>query len=529
MRESFLRIAAIAKADFLIRFRRPGLAVLFLLLSSAAYLLLPDPSEGNTLISIAGHRAIYNSATVAVATSILASVMMALFGFYLVSDSIGRDHRTRAGQIVASTPVRNLEYLTGKLFGNALLLLALVAGFMLSAMAMQAIRHEAPIEPLVFLVHFSLTIGPLVVFLSAIALFFESTPGLGGKFGDFLYFFVWMSLTMISIVLLETGKGRESPSLGNLVDVTGFAYLISNLTKICGENISIGMGPFDPRLEPVVFRGFPITRSWVLLRIGAGIVPLVFLLGAVLFFRRFDPARSRPEGARSSRNLWFSANARLKVPAERLLSGVGWPGRGAGFVNATISDFLLTFRLSPILLVLSLVGAVLSIAVPSGALHRVVVPILFLPILLFVSDVSTREKSSGALAFVWTTPSEKSRFVPIRFLVALLVGLAFTLIPIVRFFGAKPADGLGLLIGTAFAAAAATFLGVATGNGKSFVVGFFFFWYLVMNDGGRMPGFDFAGWYGTATSSVRVAWAGVAAILLVAAEALHVARVRRSW
>ena len=58
MSASFARIAAIVRADFLVRFRRISTVIVFLLLSAFAYVWIPDPSTGRTLIQINGQRAI---------------------------------------------------------------------------------------------------------------------------------------------------------------------------------------------------------------------------------------------------------------------------------------------------------------------------------------------------------------------------------------------------------------------------------------------------------------------------------------
>jgi hypothetical protein len=79
-------------------------------------------------------------------------------------------------------------------------------------------------------------------------------------------------------------------------------------------------------------------------------------------------------------------------------------------------------------------------------------------------------------------------------------------------------SAVGLLIGIAFTAAAATSLGTMTSNPKTFVVAFLLFWYLALNDGGKSANFDFAGWYGAATPAVQFMYALLAAGMLIAAE-----------
>lgn len=49
MRLRLRRMAAIVKADFLIRFRRLSTLIVFLLLSSFVYVWVPDPATGSAL------------------------------------------------------------------------------------------------------------------------------------------------------------------------------------------------------------------------------------------------------------------------------------------------------------------------------------------------------------------------------------------------------------------------------------------------------------------------------------------------
>ena len=100
---SFANIAAIVRADFLIRFRRLSTLVVFLLLSALAYVWVPDPASGRTLMQIHTQRAIYNSAAIGVGTAGLATIFIGMVGFYVISNALKHDVRSRAGFIIAST------------------------------------------------------------------------------------------------------------------------------------------------------------------------------------------------------------------------------------------------------------------------------------------------------------------------------------------------------------------------------------------------------------------------------------------
>jgi hypothetical protein len=228
MTASLSRIGAIIGADFRIRFRRVSTWIVFLLLSAFAYVWIPSPSTGRTLIQINGHRAIYNSGALGLGTAALGMVFVGLFGFYVISTAVRRDITTRCGVIAASTPMRSGEYLLGKFFGNVAFLATFTGGFMLSSMAMLVARGEAPLEPLVFVEQYLLLTPAAIVFVSAVAVLFESIRWLSGKLGDVIYFFLWM--TVIGLVIAnETTHGRIN--WARCFDFTGFGFMIDQMQR----------------------------------------------------------------------------------------------------------------------------------------------------------------------------------------------------------------------------------------------------------------------------------------------------------
>src|SRR4051812_5134874 len=228
MTQSLSRIRAIISADFRVRFRRVSTVIVFLLLSAFAYVWIPSPSTGRTLIQINGQRAIYNSGAIGMGTASLGMIFVGLFGYYVISNAIRRDVVTRCGVIAASTPMRTGEYLFGKFLGNLVFLTTFVCRFMLSSMAMLAVRGEARLEPLVFIEQYLLLTPPAIVFVSAVAVLFESIRWLAGKFGDVIYFFLWMSVVSL-VVANEVTHGAVN--WARCFDYTGFGFMIDQMQR----------------------------------------------------------------------------------------------------------------------------------------------------------------------------------------------------------------------------------------------------------------------------------------------------------
>jgi hypothetical protein len=456
-------------------------------------------------MQIGGHRAVYNSAAIGMATALLAAMFIGLAGFYVVSSAVRRDVQTRCGFVIASTPAGDGEYIFGKFLGNVLFLATFTAGFMLVSMAMVLVRGEAPLQPLVFLAQYALIVPPAILFVSTIALVFESVPFLSGRFGDVAYFFLWCVLLALPAVLsIELHR----PGL-TYFDISGVGFVIEHIRALGTTSISIGASPFDAHLAPVVFNGF-VSGAVLARRLFAALVPLPLLLVARAAFHRFDPARVK-SGGRARRN----PLARLDALLKPLVRGVA----GAGPVT---TDARMTLA-SPLVAVAAAGLAIASFAAKAS----VVMPIAFAVAAIAVAGVATRDAAAGTTALIRSAPYLKERYVWWKLASTMLVVALVVAIPALRVAAARPAALVRLAAGALFIAAAATALGVISANAKTFVVLYLSFWYAVVNDRGATPALDFAGFYGTATPGVTLAYLAIAAALLAAAQAAYSLQLRR--
>jgi hypothetical protein len=235
----------------------------------------------------------------------------------MISNSLKRDIRTRTGFIIASTTVKNWEYILGKFFGNAVFISAIMAGFMVSSMVMQLYRGEAPLQPLVFFKHYLLVAPPCIVFLSAISILFESTRFLSGKFGDIAYFFVWL----LTVALVAGAAKDDSPNWTSYFDTTGMAFMMRQVkSETHTDSMAIGSSPYDTKQPPFVFEGFHVTSDEILPRMVSLLYPVLYLLPALLFFHRFNPAKLKSSGQKSHHSWLARINGWLRPLTRRLLS-----------------------------------------------------------------------------------------------------------------------------------------------------------------------------------------------------------------
>jgi hypothetical protein len=525
------RLIAVIRADFLIRLRRPSTAVVFVLLASLPYLWIPDPATGRALIQIDGSRALYNSAAIGLATAVLGTIFIGLAGFYVVSNALRRDVLSRCGFVIASTTMRGSEYIIGKFAGNVVFLSVFTLGYMATAMAMVLVRGEAPLEPLVFALQYALLLPPAIVFVSATAILFECTPLLRTKFGDVLYFFLWLGLVGTVASLMGKGGGSRWPLY---FDISGLGFVMGQMQAAFGtDSLSIGATSFDAGKPPLVFAGLRLTGEWILPRLGSTLWPLSLLAIARLFFHRFDPARVRSTGERA-RTSWIGGLNTISKPVARIFVRMGEvtlslvPG-GASIFRSAATDALATLAASPLAVLVMAGFAIAALAVDTTSLLTGVLPFASGTCAIFLAGVSCREKREGTLGLVFAAPALRSRFVWWKFLSALMVTTVLLGVPVARAIMLRPDLWLALLVGVLFVVAAATALGIVSSNPKAFIVLFLMFWYVAISDKGASPQLDFAGWFGTATPSVTAAYAAIAAVLLILAQLFHARELRHNW
>lgn len=519
------RLGAIVRADFLIRLRRPSTAVVFLLLSFVPYLWIPKPSTGRALFVMNNQRAIYNSAAIGVATALIGTIFIGMFGFYVISNALKRDVISRVGYVIASTTMRGSEYIAGKFAGNVVFLTVFTLGFMATAMAMVVVRGEAPLEPLVFAKQYLLLLPPVIVFISAVAILFEATPLLRTKFGDVLYFFLWVA--MMGVVVSTMEKNPATKDWAGYFDVSGMGFLLQQMkTHYHTDSVSIGASTFDAAKGTIVYSGFRFDWQSFLPRLGATLWPISLLAVARLFFHRFDPARVRAVANEKSHRSWIGRLNFLAKPLARLFVRLATPiialSGNSSLLRSAMTDALTTIAAFPL-------AAVAIVGIGIASLFTDVLPIAYAACAIAISDIACREKRAGTTGLVFAAPTLRGRFVWWKLLTTLIVAAAFLAIPITRAILVRPSDAPSLLLGVLFTAAAATALGIVSSNPKTFIVAFLTYWYISLSDKGASPEFDFAGWFGTATPPVVAAYAAATLAFLALAQLFHTHELRKRW
>lgn len=527
------RTSAVLRADLRVRLRRPSTAVLLLAAALGATLLVPDPRSGRALLKVDGARALMTSETTSFATAALLPILLGLFGFYVVSRGVDRDRESGVGPLLATTPVRSSEYLLGKLLASAALLVTVAGGFLLASMAMQLVRGEGPLLPLVFLRDFALLGVPAALGVAAWALLFESVPGLSGRGGDVAYFFVWAVSIPLAVQLSPGPGGGARLGPGTFLDSSGLAWVVNETSAATGSGgFSIGASPADPAKGTIDFPGLVLSEGALLRRSASLALPVLLFVASLLLFRRFDPSRGGARTGTRRRSLLWLLDVVARAPA-RLLLGLlsrlspDREARAPSFAGLVLAEVELTFRMRPAAVLLVLASAVVSLVAPLESVGRTLLPALFAGLAVVLSDVPVRHERDGTEGLVLTAPLVDARFVALRLATTLAAAGTLLVFPLARLLLGRPSSAAALLGGWLLAAALATLLGLATGTPKAFPAVFLALWYVALNDGGHAPALDFAGWYGTATPPVTAAWLGVGLALVPLAHLLRTLRARR--
>src|ERR1035438_2915488 len=182
---------------------------------------------GKVVIRLDEYRGIYNSAWLGCLMTLVATTFLSLIGFYIVKNAIQRDQETRVGQILATTPMTKSFYTVAKMISNFAVLAAMIVVMALAAVLMQWFKAEDPhVHLWMLLSPFLFFALPAMAVTGALAVLFETLPGLRGGIGNVIYFFVWAALLAPPISSLESGHVSKTTYF---TDFTGVVSVMGQM------------------------------------------------------------------------------------------------------------------------------------------------------------------------------------------------------------------------------------------------------------------------------------------------------------
>ncbi len=524
-----MTLAAIARADFLERVRRPGYLVTLGFMVYAANLFLPPNHAGYATFHLGDYRGIYSSAWVGVVSAMLANAFISLAGFYLVKNAVERDVRTGVGQILAATRLTSRRYLFGKFLSNLAVLASMLFVLAVAVAIVQWVRGEDRfVNPLAIASPLLLVSFPMIAFVAAAAVVFETVPFLRGGFGNVVFFFVWI----ITLSAGSVGDGRRG------LDLSGADLIVSSAFARARElNLPVEPGAFAIgfnikssgtwNFQTFDFQGIAWTLPRIAGRLGWLVLSCALPLGATLWFDRFDHAR--PRGRR--RAAASHEGAPVTVDAARrpalAVSALPKAARGSGLLTMIRAELAIALRGTSrwwwlVALGLVIAGALVPAGVPRSVLHGFA---WIWPIFMW-SALGVRERIHRTSDLLFSAPRPVGRLLTAQWLAGFTIAAAITIgIPVRAVLEGHPIAAFAWLAGAAFIPALALACGVWTRSAKMFEAVYLLLWYAGPIN--RVPFVDYGGFTPEGLAGGAPFWTAAVAIALLALAAMgRAAQVR---
>jgi hypothetical protein len=335
--------------------------------------------------------------------------------------------------------------------------------------------------------------APALVAAAAMAVLFDVTPGLRGRGGLVIWFFVFLfGLVMLPMNL--AGVDVDSPAkrialTRPVFDPAGIAtdeYLTRRSLPAGATNVSTGHITRDGDIERVPWKGVTITGDIMALRAVNLLVALLPLGLAILVFDRFDPARGRRRERRPGplarvaaffRRGHRAAVAEAGEPSPRAVTLTPVSPRPSAKAAVFAEARLIWEGASWVKWPLA-VSAILAGLLP-GNLAQGAFLLLLVPV---VSEAAARERLAGTGALVFSQPAVPRSAALWKAASVALVVLALGAPLSFRSLLVSPARGLACAGGLLAIAAISVGMGSLSGGGKLFTGVYLAVWYMGLSN-----------------------------------------------
>jgi hypothetical protein len=486
----------IARADFIERVRRYS----FLLTMVFSVYLGYAVYAGQVNLHLDRYHGVANSAWLGAVVGLFGSVFLSLIGFYVVKNTIQRDRETRVGRILAATPLSKSFYTLGKALSNFAVLGVMILILAAEAIVIQWIRGG------IGSVQFFDLLAPVLVFglcsvavTAALAVLFETIPGLRGGAGNIAYFFLWCFLLSTSVTPLSSGK--PPGIMTSVSDYTGIFSIAGQMQAQVHQldpeykgGTGFTIGSLNHTTKTFLWLGLRWTPAILLGRaFWLGIAISLTLLAAGLF-DRFDPARQSLSLKRGKRRqATAAAEAVERVPSQAMPLRVSRAqltvsdltplahGRGRSrFVALVLAELrlLLWGRAWWWYTVAAGLFAACLFAPLADARSGFILAAWLWPTLLW-SQLGTRELRFSTQALIFSAPNAFPRQVLASWTAGVLLavitggGLGLHLV-----FARDPEGLLTWAVGALFIPSLALMLGVCTESPRAFEAIYSIWWYI---------------------------------------------------
>ncbi len=509
------------RADFLERVRRYSF---LLTLAFAAYLAW-SAATGLIVLRLDDYRGVFNSAWLGSMMTLVSTLFVSLVGFYIVKNAILRDEQTRVGRILASTPMSRVFYTLAKTLSNFTVLALMVAVLAVAALFTQFVRAEDTHYHLATLLAPFLWVAmPAMAITAAVAVLFETLPGLRGGLGNVVFFFVWVTSLAVS------DKNNIDDFAGFFVIARSMQAALKKVYPAYKGDFALNIGESRLATKRFVWTGVDWTPAIVWHRLLWVLIALAIAVAASLFFQRFDPARTwsfrRAKKSIAAPGTNGDAAATGPAPDVRLaghLTPIVREANETRFLQLVMSELRLMLKGQRWWWYVVALGLLIASAVsPTVAARQGVLTAAWIWPVLVWSQMGARESRFATQSLIFSSARTLHRQLPAMWaagvVVAMLTGAGYALRLLLS------GDGHGLLAwcaGALFIPSLALALGVVSGTSKPFEAIYTVWWYLGPLN--HAPGLNFVG--STADVSQPVYYLLLSAALLAVAYSGRRARM----
>jgi ABC-2 family transporter protein len=491
-------LAAQVGAEIRMRMRSIATPIALVAFFAAAFFWIPDPKGHSASLTwdLPDGRVqapIYSAAYVGFALAVLSGVILAMSGFYLVAGSVRRDRERGIGAILAATPLSKAAYLGGKFAAHFAYLLVLDVLALGAGVAAFVWYGTGRFTPFSFAAPYLLLTIPAIAACASLAVLFDVTPGLRGRGGLVLWFFLFL-FGLVKLPMDLSGvdvddPSRKAPMTRPVFDPAGIAtdqWLVRQTVPPDAVGISSGHITRSQPIERVPWSSVRLTAEFVGMRALNFAIALLPLLPAILFFDRFDPARGRRRARKAG--VFARAAARWKAkrawtvpehePSSRSAVALTPVSAHPSTRASILAEARLLWESASFVKWPLAIAAVLAGLLP-GNFAQGVFLLLLVPV---VSEAAAREKLAGTGALVFSQPGVPKSPVLWKTAAVGLVVLALGAPLAVRSLLVSPARGLACLGGLAAVAAIAVGMGSLSGGGKFFTGLYLAVWYMGLSN-----------------------------------------------
>lgn len=464
-------------ADFRERTRRYSFLITIGVITLLSFFTLPPVNQKGKALRLVlnnEYRAVYNSSFIGSAIVVLVVMILSLFGFYLVKNSIERDYNTGVGQIIATTPTSKVLYLLGKMLSNFFVLAVIVCIIAIVAFILNIIRGETVINLWELFAPFLIIALPSMLLIASISVLFETIPFLRGSFGNIMYFFLWTLLITLDMM--------------NTVNIFGLGSICENISNICPNVGGLSWCYCQEySIKSILWQGFDWNSLFLIERFVWIIIAICIVLLASAFFDRFDLSKSsKVKQKRSKKN-----RDNLKIPEEntyntvkilksisiKKLTTVPIKFNFWNMVKAELNLILSGLSWWWNLIALGLIAA--CVFTPIQIAQNFILPFAWLWPIAIWSQMGSIEKRHNMDQIVFSCEHYLQRHLPCIFIAGTIIsmimgsGIALRLIIMNNFMGL-----LMFILASMLIPALALVLGVLTRNNKLFEILYVIIWYL---------------------------------------------------